>query len=306
MPHRAGLPDLPGHRGTQPRRWLGRRHHRQGPHLGRPRIQQASMTDASAMPQLASRVSAAKAPPEPPAHLLVARPVVSATCPSRPGTSWAGKTSWERSSACSAPPIAFPASCVLPGEAGIGKTTLWLAGVDAAADRGYRILSSRPIGGRNPALVRGVDRPPRRRGRRRRRIAAGPAAGSRSCFAAQRAGDPRSMTAPSPPPSSKRCGGSPATVRSALRSTTFSGWTRLRWRRFATRSPAWKVSRSPRCWRSAATCRSGFAVPYARTDDETIDIHRAEPRRDPRAATRPPRRDVSAADADQTLGDLAR
>jgi DNA-binding CsgD family transcriptional regulator len=35
---------------------------------------------------------------------------------------------------------------VLPGEAGIGKTTLWLAGIDAAAARGYRILSSRPSG----------------------------------------------------------------------------------------------------------------------------------------------------------------
>ena len=33
---------------------------------------------------------------------------------------------------------------VLPGEAGIGKTALWLAGIDAAAARGYRILSSRP------------------------------------------------------------------------------------------------------------------------------------------------------------------
>jgi DNA-binding CsgD family transcriptional regulator len=35
---------------------------------------------------------------------------------------------------------------VLPGEAGIGKTTLWLAGIDAAAARGYRILCSRPSG----------------------------------------------------------------------------------------------------------------------------------------------------------------
>ena len=33
---------------------------------------------------------------------------------------------------------------MLPSEAGIGKTALWLAGVNAAADRGYRILSSRP------------------------------------------------------------------------------------------------------------------------------------------------------------------
>ena len=40
----------------------------------------------------------------------------------------------------------LPRTVVLPGEAGIGKTTLLLAGIDAAADRGYRILSSRPTG----------------------------------------------------------------------------------------------------------------------------------------------------------------
>ncbi len=33
---------------------------------------------------------------------------------------------------------------VLSGEAGIGKTSLWLAGIDAATAHGYRILSSRP------------------------------------------------------------------------------------------------------------------------------------------------------------------
>jgi DNA-binding CsgD family transcriptional regulator len=33
---------------------------------------------------------------------------------------------------------------VLSGEAGVGKTILWLTGVDAAAARGYRILSTRP------------------------------------------------------------------------------------------------------------------------------------------------------------------
>jgi AAA ATPase domain len=38
----------------------------------------------------------------------------------------------------------LPAAAVLSGEAGIGKTALWLAGIDAAAARGYRILSSRP------------------------------------------------------------------------------------------------------------------------------------------------------------------
>ncbi len=41
-------------------------------------------------------------------------------------------------------PEQLPVAVVLPGEAGIGKTTLWLAGIDAAAARGYRILSSRP------------------------------------------------------------------------------------------------------------------------------------------------------------------
>ena len=33
---------------------------------------------------------------------------------------------------------------VLEGEAGIGKSTLWLAGVEAACERGLRVLSSRP------------------------------------------------------------------------------------------------------------------------------------------------------------------
>ena len=33
---------------------------------------------------------------------------------------------------------------VLEGDAGIGKSTLWLAGVDAARERGLRVLSARP------------------------------------------------------------------------------------------------------------------------------------------------------------------
>jgi DNA-binding CsgD family transcriptional regulator len=37
-----------------------------------------------------------------------------------------------------------PLALVLEGEAGIGKSTLWLAGVEAARDRGLRVLSSRP------------------------------------------------------------------------------------------------------------------------------------------------------------------
>ena len=37
-----------------------------------------------------------------------------------------------------------PAALVLEGEAGIGKSTLWLAGLDAARERGFHVLSSRP------------------------------------------------------------------------------------------------------------------------------------------------------------------
>src|SRR3989475_13110485 len=37
-----------------------------------------------------------------------------------------------------------PTALVLEGEAGIGKSTLWLAGVEHARTRGLRVLSSRP------------------------------------------------------------------------------------------------------------------------------------------------------------------
>jgi DNA-binding CsgD family transcriptional regulator len=42
------------------------------------------------------------------------------------------------------PAPAGVAALVLEGEAGIGKSTLWLAGVEAARERGLRVLSSRP------------------------------------------------------------------------------------------------------------------------------------------------------------------
>jgi hypothetical protein len=41
-------------------------------------------------------------------------------------------------------PTAGPAALVIDGEPGIGKTTLWRAALDAAGERGYRLLSSRP------------------------------------------------------------------------------------------------------------------------------------------------------------------
>ncbi len=37
-----------------------------------------------------------------------------------------------------------PSGCVLDGAPGVGKTTLWLAGVEAARERDYRVLTTRP------------------------------------------------------------------------------------------------------------------------------------------------------------------
>src|SRR4051812_21848941 len=39
---------------------------------------------------------------------------------------------------------AGPAGLVIEGEPGIGKTTLWMAGIDRAQQRGFRVLSARP------------------------------------------------------------------------------------------------------------------------------------------------------------------
>ena len=33
---------------------------------------------------------------------------------------------------------------IIEGEPGMGKTTLWLAGLEVAKDRGWRVLSARP------------------------------------------------------------------------------------------------------------------------------------------------------------------
>jgi predicted ATPase len=37
-----------------------------------------------------------------------------------------------------------PAAVVIEGEAGIGKTTLWSAAIDAAAEAGFQVLAARP------------------------------------------------------------------------------------------------------------------------------------------------------------------
>ena len=40
--------------------------------------------------------------------------------------------------------IEGPSALVIEGEAGIGKSTIWLAGVEAARERGLEVLTSRP------------------------------------------------------------------------------------------------------------------------------------------------------------------
>src|SRR3954471_15637117 len=37
-----------------------------------------------------------------------------------------------------------PSALLIEGEPGIGKTTLWLAAVEQARDKGFRVLSARP------------------------------------------------------------------------------------------------------------------------------------------------------------------
>ena len=38
-----------------------------------------------------------------------------------------------------------PAALLIEGEAGIGKTTLWSAGIDQARHRGWQVLTCRPV-----------------------------------------------------------------------------------------------------------------------------------------------------------------
>ena len=69
-----------------------------------------------------------------------------------------------------------PAALVIEGEAGIGKTTLWLAGVEQARERGFRVLSAQPsaaesvqayasladlLAGVDPARLGGLPEPQR-------------------------------------------------------------------------------------------------------------------------------------------------
>ena len=103
-----------------------------------------------------------------------------------------------------------------------------------------------------------------------------------------------------------RCGCSPPTARSAWRSTTCSGWTRasLAALRFALSRLDRRAARRPH---RRPGWRAGLASPRrARATAADDPCRRPQCRRDPRAAPRPPRRHLRAADPAQDLGDLAR
>jgi hypothetical protein len=48
---------------------------------------------------------------------------------------------------------------LLEGEAGVGKSTLWLAGVELARERGFRVLSARPAEAERELAYVGLDQP---------------------------------------------------------------------------------------------------------------------------------------------------
>jgi hypothetical protein len=62
-----------------------------------------------------------------------------------------------------APALERPRTLVLEGEAGIGKTTVRVAGVELARERGLCVLSSGPAEAEQAFAFRGPRRPPRRR-----------------------------------------------------------------------------------------------------------------------------------------------
>ena len=78
----------------------------------------------------------------------------------------------------------LPGVAVLSGEAGIGKTSLWLAGLDAAAAGGYRVIASRPSEAETQFSFAGLtDLLGNAADRRVARATAGSAARARGCIA---------------------------------------------------------------------------------------------------------------------------
>ena len=152
------------------------------------------------------------------------------------------------------------AALVLEGEAGIGKSTLWLAGVEHARATRLRVLSSRPAEAERGARARRARRSVRGRPRRRAARAVGAAGGgrsrSRSCWRTRRTSP--SIRARSPSRCATRCSCSASGAARSSRSTTSSGSTRPRRARLRSRCAGSTASACSCCLPGAwSTARSG-------------------------------------------------
>jgi hypothetical protein len=158
-----------------------------------------------------------------------------------------------------------PATLVLEGEPGIGKTTLWRAGVDAARAQAIRVLAARPAEAERelsfsalgdllaPELGRlEALSPPRRRALEVALLLETDEVGHRTRW---RSGWPRSTC----------CGCWPRRGRCWSRSTTRSGSTRRRVRRWCMRSGGSRM------------CRSGFWPRAARVPIRSRQVRRSAP-----------------------------
>ncbi len=134
-------------------------------------------------------------------------------------------------------PVEAPAGFVLEGEAGIGKSTLWLAGVEHARARGLARALVATGGGRARPRARRAGRSVRGRPRRRAACAVDAEAARARGRAAPRGGVRRSRRSPRARPwrCATCCSCSASESRFWSRSTTSSGSTRPRRARLRSR-----------------------------------------------------------------------
>ena len=194
-------------------------------------------------------------------------------------------------------------SC-LQGTAGIGKTALWLAGVDAANSRGYRLLSSRPSEAEtgfsfwDSPTCSGLPPTSCRSCRRSSGVRSRPRAPARRVE--RRRGRPRS---------GRRVPRSAASARG--RRSLCLAVDDVQWldpaSLAALRYALTRLDDAPVAILLAVRGEvPGLASPLRLRGDGANDRRRRpERRRDAPAAALPPRRDVLAADPAQAVGDLA-
>ena len=202
-------------------------------------------------------------------------------------------------------PEELPSAVVLWGEAGIGKTSLWLAGVKAAPAYGCRILSARPAEAEARFSFAGLsdlldddadDVLPELPPIQRRALEAALLLGESEISAGDRAVAEAFLRA-------LRLLAADRPVCVAIDDVQWLDAASLAALRYALA----RLDREPiaACWLSVARCQSGFAARSGRPA-AIGRRRRPEPRCDPRAAAGATRYGVPAADVDQALGDLER